>query len=37
MKTVFFSSGDLSDNEGNFDYERFEDAVMDGEYVLEDW
>ena len=33
----FISSDDLFDNEGNFDYEWFEAAVMDREYVLEDW
>lgn len=33
----YFSINDCYDYEGNFDYERLEDAIMDGEYVPEDW
>lgn len=32
-----FSIDECFDSEGNFDYERLEDAIMDGEYVPEDW
>ena len=32
-----FSIDECYDSEGNFDYERLEDAIMDGEYVPEDW
>lgn len=33
----YFNINDCYDNEGNFDYDSFEDAIMDGEYVPEDW
>lgn len=33
----YFSIDKCFDEEGNFDYERLEDAIMDGEYVPEDW
>ena len=33
----YFSIDECYDFEGNFDYERLEDAFMDGEYVPEDW
>lgn len=33
----YFSIDKCFDQEGNFDYERLEDAIMDGEYVPEDW
>lgn len=33
----YFSIDECFDEEGNFDYERLEDAIMDGEYVPEDW
>lgn len=32
-----FSLDDCYDCEGNFDYDRLEDAILDGEYVPEDW
>lgn len=32
-----FNINDCYDYEGNFDYDRFEDAILDGEYVSEDW
>lgn len=32
-----FDTADCYDEEGNFDYERLEGAVMDGEYVPEYW
>lgn len=31
------SFNDFFDSEGNFDQERYEDAILDGEYVPEDW
>lgn len=31
-----FDISDCYDSEGNFDYDRLEDAIMDGEYVP-DW
>ena len=33
----YFDIGDCYDYEGNFDYNRLEDAILDGEYVPEDW
>lgn len=33
----YFSFNDCYDYEGNFDYGRLEDAILDGEYVPEDW
>ncbi len=33
----YFSIDDCFDNEGNFDQERLDDAIMDGLYVPEDW
>ena len=33
----YFDINDCYDYEGNFDYDRLEDAIMDGEYVPEDW
>ena len=33
----YFDINDCYDYEGNFDYGRLEDAIMDGEYVPEDW
>lgn len=32
-----FRINDCYDYEGNFDYDRLEDAILDGEYVPEDW
>ena len=32
-----FTLDDCYDDEGNFDYECLEDAIMDGEYVPRDW
>lgn len=32
-----FNINDCYDYEGNFDYDRLEDAILDGEYVSEDW
>lgn len=32
----YFDINDCYDSEGNFDYDRLEDAIMDGEYVPED-
>ena len=32
-----FNINDCYDYEGNFDYDRLEDAILDGEYVPEDW
>ena len=34
---LYFDINKCYDYEGNFDYERLEDAIMDGEYVPEDW
>lgn len=31
----YFNINDCYDYEGNFDFEQLEDAIMDGEYVLE--
>lgn len=33
----YFTIDDCYDEEGNFDYDALEDAIMDGEYVPEDW
>jgi len=33
----YFDINDCYDYEGNFDNDRFEDAILDGEYVPEDW
>lgn len=33
----YFRFNDCYDYEGNFDYGRLEDAILDGEYVPEDW
>ena len=33
----YFDINDCYDYEGNFDYDSLEDAIMDGEYVPEDW
>ena len=33
----YFDIDDCYDYEGNFDYDRLEDAIMDGEYVPEEW
>lgn len=33
----YFSINNCYDYEGNFDYDRLEDAILDGEYVPEDW
>ncbi len=33
----YFSLDDCYDAEGNFDADRLEDAILDGEYVPEDW
>ncbi len=33
----YFSIDECFDSEGDFDYEGLEDAIMDGEYVPEDW
>ncbi len=33
----YFDINDCYDYEGNFDYDRLEDAIMDGEYVPDDW
>ena len=33
----YFNINECFDEEGNFDNERLEDAIMDGEYVPEDW
>lgn len=33
----YFRIEDCYDEEGNFDYDSLEDAIMDGEYVPEDW
>jgi|GEM_PF-3309063 len=33
----YFDINDCYDCEGNFDSERLEDAILDGEYVPEDW
>ena len=33
----YFDINHCYDCEGNFDYERLEDAILDGEYVPEDW
>ncbi|MGM9845905.1 MAG: hypothetical protein ACI30K_06725 [Muribaculaceae bacterium] len=33
----YFDINDCLDYEGNFDYDSLEDAIMDGEYVPEDW
>ena len=32
----YFNINDCYDYEGNFDYDRLEDAILDGEYVVED-
>lgn len=32
-----FKIEECYDAEGNFDYDSLEDAIMDGEYVPEDW
>ncbi len=37
MEEEYFTLDDCFDMEGNFDYERLEDAILDGEYVPEDW
>ena len=34
---LYFDIDRCYDEQGNFDYERLEDAIMDGEYVPEDW
>ena len=34
---LYFDINKCYDYEGNFDFERLEDAIMDGEYVPEDW
>lgn len=34
---LYFDIDQCYDYEGNFDFERLEDAIMDGEYVPEDW
>lgn len=33
----YFDINDCYDYEGHFDYDRLENAIMDGEYVPEDW
>ena len=33
----YFRIDDCYDYEGNFDEERLEDAILDGEYVPDDW
>lgn len=33
----YFDINDCYNYEGNFDYDRLEDAILDGEYVLDDW
>lgn len=33
----YFDINNCYDSEGYFDYERLEDAILDGEYVPEDW
>lgn len=33
----YFSITDCYNYDGTFDYDRLEDAIMDGEYVPEDW
>lgn len=33
----YFHVYNCYDSEGNFDYERYMDAILDGEYVPEDW
>lgn len=33
----YFSVNDCYDSQGHFDYESYEDAIMDGECVADDW
>lgn len=33
----YFRMEDCYDEDGSFDYDSLEDAIMDGEYVPEDW
>ena len=33
----YFSVNDCYDSEGHFDYKSYEDAIMDGECVADDW
>ena len=37
MAEDYFTLDDCFDEEGNFDQDRLDDAIMDGEYVPEDW
>ena len=34
---LYFDIDKCYDEQGNFDFERLEDAILDGEYVPEDW
>ena len=37
MSKDYFTFDDCYDDEGNFEQDRLDDAIMDGEYVPEDW
>ena len=37
MAEDYFTLDDCYDEYGNFDEQILEDAIMDGEYVPEDW